>query len=1662
MKKQLIGIFIVMLLICGAVTTILYSNNVKVEASGGRQQGSQNLGLDYNFIWNMTDNFSKVIYRTDWSQNGENNIPKGRSWATAGENYTIENILKPNMNGIDKPCGLTGYKELEIGYIPGPYGREPNNITPKKYSTKIVIQDYGLTLFNNGILYKDIPYNELFPYGIGVRPNVNIDDRTHFNRTTIRNLKNFSDIYPFSGTLIKDYYNISGELLNYPDYKIAGLVQYIQDNETLPESENQSGLVFILNENPSCEQKMENMTNAQGCILIENTTKAYNFTNASKQFLNVVRVDGTETNFSKMLNELNNGSAFFVDNMYDSDTFVFSNLSNTSFKDPNDWVGLMDLYNASSGDIGFGRAYLRNIFWYFWNFWPGSKCKGFILSDKLDTHFMLPTVTDWGWFHAPICKLLNVLNPFGDRFWLPMFSVNETVGRWLRDNITTATVTGFIDQECRRQTSSQPGVISHNVVAYRNISHSPGNAIAVLSNRMDGWWSETPGDSGVGGAILLGIGKYMNDNDITPKYNLTFLFTTGEEYGCRGAYHYIDSHPNGTGSGKYNFVQWIGIDQVGFNYTKSTTKNLTLEISTKNSFMQHLIQTIADETNYENRTHYYELHVNNTPNTGSEDDVWKDNCWNTICFGKDSVWDGWHRTGANFQKGDSLNYIDPNDVRVVSELIWNITRYFIVNPNCRFSDTNYEAVDSNGGTIPDSLKATFTVESVLPSDRIMVNASLYDASTEQIMLGAYQEINLTINRAGVEHNITFSMPAGVTEGDYYMKLEVYNSTARINRALGLTNSSNDTETSPMFHLNKYHTLGDIRIGILSENANNIIRGSRFTPTEYALISNITAYVSGGYNPVPTYQCLIYRISDGQLIGASNPAYAGTAEWRTFTFSTKPVLLKNTEYMFCIWGNTQNAHVYATSQSQANAYQNTSCTFGNPPQHITWDMAAGLFQFSIFCSYTLDTYLPEIPAVTHSPDTVGFGDNVTINATVTDYFSGVNLVKVQVASPLNPLSTMNYTMTHVTGNTYRYVFTNTWLVGQYNYTIWVTDNNSNVNSSNGHHFHVSADAKSSICTLKNSYSGNQYINITDPPNPPENLTLVDRGLDWNNYYNNVTGQNILEITAGPINYQNQTGEWTPIDSTLRQLSTNDPAYSCGYRLGNDRGLYHVYFKPNVQNDWPVAFAYNKSTDPSLHVIRSKLVGVGYLDPQNNWAYQYLQNVQSSQGQTNGNTITYTGIFTGTDVSWSYGNTELKEAIVMSNATKTVLQNHPPSSYGLHDASSYLVFITKLDYQNLNLYNTSGMLNGNVTITDNGVDFKDSLGVFKCGLPLGDTYELNNQSVRQHLTYRIIHSNGNTYLLSGVKIVDLNAMVFPVVIDPTLRVYSTSSDGYIYKSSGSYSTARTASSGTVSSSASFLSIGQKKDLNAPPTSTYTINRGFVLFNTSALPWNAFLDNATFSLYKKDDYSTTDFNLTIQNGQPAYPHDPLLSSDYNMSYYSGNGGTFNTATFHNGYNNMSLTSLNWINRNGTTKLCLRSSRDINGNAPTGNEYVNVYANELGSGYQPRLVINYRNQSKIKDTGSTNIKGYLLIQVQYYNAGQGKWLVDNDTVNETSPRTITSGSQLALDRIFNGLIRASDLRHGFGTYRVYTAFRDPAGNILKVNDGTELKAWWNFYRLY
>jgi plastocyanin len=561
------------------------------------------------------------------------------------------------------------------------------------------------------------------------------------------------------------YYNVSYTNLFPQNSSVIGQVMYVPSNETINSS--QPYTVYIMDEEPSCEQKLACIDETSAAILIENRTRTYTFSNQSLLDFPLAKVSHDDDNLTTVVNEIATGQPYTVESITENTILVFSNMSeNASILPREPWVGILKLGTPS--EVGGSYAkFLRIIA-------QQIRCRihkygqGIILSDfNNDTYFMTHSVHEWGWFRKS----------FKDRHWVPLFSVNNSIGQFLWDNHQTATVSGFIDQEYRQQTTQNPGVISHNVVAYRNTTNSPNNAIAVLSNRMDGWWAETPGDSGVGGAILLGIAKYFHDNNITPKYNLTFLFTTGEEYGMRGAQHFVDSHPKN----HYNFLHFIGFDQLGFNYTESQ-KNLTLGINVLNADTQKIIDQIENITSYTVRSGGYNFETTHVKESGAEDYVWKNIC-NTIAFAKDTegIWDGYHRSGMNYAMGDSLSNIDRRDVNATFELAWNITKYFTVNPNCWFNNTpTYHLWDSNHDTINDSVNVSFSVKTKLPHDRIWVKATLVSKKYPRVYRFT-NHTNYIITPAGIQDTLTVTLPREAPQDQYYLKVYLYNSTGEIDR-----------------------------------------------------------------------------------------------------------------------------------------------------------------------------------------------------------------------------------------------------------------------------------------------------------------------------------------------------------------------------------------------------------------------------------------------------------------------------------------------------------------------------------------------------------------------------------------------------------------------------------------------------------------------------------------------------------------------------------------------------------------------------------------------------------------------------------------------------------------------------------------------------------------
>ncbi len=150
--------------------------------------------------------------------------------------------------------------------------------------------------------------------------------------------------------------------------------------------------------------------------------------------------------------------------------------------------------------------------------------------------------------------------------------------------------------------------------------------------------------------------------------------------------------------------------------------------------------------------------------------------------------------------------------------------------------------------------------------------------------------------------------------------------------------------------------------------------------------------------------------------------------------------------------------------------------------------------------------------------------------------------------------------------------------------------------------------------------------------------------------------------------------------------------------------------------------------------------------------------------------------------------------------------------------------------------------------------------------------------------------------------------------------------LYKTSTNYLTARNSATSTSVSNA----VGQNKS-----GSDYFIYRYFVGFNTSGLDDVALIQSAYITLTNDGDSSATDFDIIIKNGMPTYPHSPVVTGDYALSNYDGNGGSVNTANTYTVIN-LNATGLGWVNKTGITKFALISSRDIGTELPVGIEFI------------------------------------------------------------------------------------------------------------------------------
>jgi hypothetical protein len=206
----------------------------------------------------------------------------------------------------------------------------------------------------------------------------------------------------------------------------------------------------------------------------------------------------------------------------------------------------------------------------------------------------------------------------------------------------------------------------------------------------------------------------------------------------------------------------------------------------------------------------------------------------------------------------------------------------------------------------------------------------------------------------------------------------------------------------------------------------------------------------------------------------------------------------------------------------------------------------------------------------------------------------------------------------------------------------------------------------------------------------------------------------------------------------------------------------------------------------------------------------------------------------------------------------------------------------------------------------------------------------------------------------------------------------------------------------------------------------------------------------------YTPSNYKPTINNPVPLDDATGItISPILNITISDPDGDTMNITWLSNSSDSWQVFGTNNSIGNGTYHQTF-SNVTVNGqwwfwkvNVSDGTNYVESGVFSFFTGYQ----------SKIENTGSTNFTGYLLMQIEFYNSTNSTWILEQEVVNETTPRTINASDVLALDTIFNAQnVSTSSFSNGNGTYRVYAAFRDSDDDILVTDDETELKASYEF----
>jgi len=712
----------------------------------------------------------------------------------------------------------------------------------------------------------------------------------------------------------------------------------------------------------------------------------------------------------------------------------------------------------------------------------------------------------------------------------------------------------------------------------------------------------------------------------------------------------------------------------------------------------------------------------------------------------------------------------------------------------------------------------------------------------------------------------------------------------------------------------------------------------------------------------------------------------------------------------------------------------------------------------------DTYPPEIISISANPETVGFGFNVTINVNVIDNLSGVNLVKVNITFPDNTYC--NNTMNNTEGNTYEYVFSDTWQLGQHNYTIWTVDNSNNTNLSSQYSFNISAQVSVSICTIKDEYGANELINLTDPPGnsyPLIGYELLDNddvlhiwnkfdsyyfdtnsGIQLTNHYNEYWSHNVLMLGYYNNNQWNLVYRTDELAGFNKNIDTDNETY-VNTTIWKDLTYQGYNFR--------LAIRYHLGVDDNELTVIPYIKNLGDTIPYDlgfGWEMKDIQIDMTTAGDYID--VNRTMYYLNQILNNTYSDLPEPEFYLIENTTDTSTK------------SLYLKWNQSLTYK-LQVKSRDGQYNAPVTLfvrigTLNSGQEKHTMMYWYDADQV--TYYFNSYDNKEYWV------NNPSYIVDG----------------STSNYASTSSDGQVELCNGN------TCSGTDLGIISKVEIrvhgyfsGDPRDIILRPVLGGTSDGNNYNYQAASGQgiWSPWFDITAESGAPWSWSDMDNLDCDVEMGQGMLPSTVYASKvEVRVTYNPYNPPEISTPYPANGGIGMSLNSMLNITVSDTDGDLMNITWSSNSsgswqvfgtnNSVSNGTYHQTFLNATENGkwwYWCVNVTDGRNyttssiykfytgyESVIKNTGSTNISGYLSIQLQFYCEPTDTWVVAYDAVNEDNPRTINASDQLVLDAIFNGLLNVSNISYLNGTYRVYVSLKTPDGQVLISDNDEKIEA--------